>query len=114
MHQPTGWGLVDVLGRADQPGAGQLDIEQHVGVVAAVACEAIDLPADHVVDVALLLDAPEHSDQFGAVIGLGGLGTLDVLIDNDGAVLAGLLCAALALCGDRQAIVVVVGLKLSA
>ncbi|HWY18785.1 MAG TPA: hypothetical protein VNY27_08770 [Solirubrobacteraceae bacterium] len=100
MHQPTGGGLVDVLGCADEPGAGQLDLEQHVGVVAAVAREAIDLPADDVVHVALLLDAPEHPVQFGASVGLGGLGALDVLVDHDGVVLAGLLGAALVLRGD--------------
>ncbi|HEV3322352.1 MAG TPA: hypothetical protein VG147_09210 [Solirubrobacteraceae bacterium] len=106
--------MVDVLGRADQPGTGKLNLEQHVRVVTPVAREAIDLPADHVIDVALLLDAPEHSVQLGALVGLGGLSTLDVLIDHGCVVLADLLCAALALRGDRQAVVVVVGLQLPA
>ncbi|HEV3322119.1 MAG TPA: hypothetical protein VG147_08025 [Solirubrobacteraceae bacterium] len=114
MHQPAGGALVDVLGGADESGAGHLDLEQHVGVVTSVAGEAIDLPDDDVVNVALLLDAPEHDVQFGALVGLGRLGALDVLIDHDSAVLGCLLRAALALRSDRQAIVVVVGLQLSA
>ncbi|HSZ06863.1 MAG TPA: hypothetical protein VK778_16870 [Solirubrobacteraceae bacterium] len=71
MHQPAGWGLIDVLRGADQPCAGKLDLEQHVCVIAAVAGEPIDLPEDHVVDVALLFDAPEHGVQCGPLVGLG-------------------------------------------
>lgn len=71
VHEPSGWCLVDVLRCRDERGTGALDLEQHVGVVAPVASEAIDLVQDHVVNVALLADTVQHVLQLGSAIGLG-------------------------------------------
>lgn len=109
VHQPPGRGLVNVLGRRDQPRAARLNVEQHVCVVAAVARETIDLPQHHVVHVLLLTDALQHADQLGPVVGLRRLRPLDVLADDLRAKLGGSLCALLALALDRQPVLAIVG-----
>jgi hypothetical protein len=79
VHQSSGRRVVDVLGGDDKACPGQLDLEQHVRVIAAIAGKAVDLPENHEIDIVLLFDSAAHGVQFRPVVRLRGLSTLDVL-----------------------------------
>ncbi|HUY21781.1 MAG TPA: hypothetical protein VMV22_05525 [Acidimicrobiales bacterium] len=84
MHEGPGRGLVDVLLDRDKLAARLAQLEEHIGVVAAVAGEAVDLVQDDDVDVTGLLDAVHHAQEVGAVRGLGRFPPVKVLVDHVG------------------------------
>ena len=92
VQQQAGRGLVDVLGRGDEEGAGGADLHRDLDVVGSGAGEAVDLVDDHGVDVAVL-DPVEQGAEAGAVRGLRGFAAVDELLDYLEPE-RGLLCAA--------------------
>ncbi len=97
-------GVVNVLLDRDQLRPAALEFEEDVGVVAAVAGEAVHLVEDDVVDVAVVADPGEHALKLRPFGGLGRLATIDVLVDDARAQGLGLAVTGFALGGQRVAV----------
>jgi hypothetical protein len=95
---------VDVLRYRNQLGPCFLQGVGDRRVVVSIAGEAIDLVDDHVVEIALLLEARQQRLQFRPVGGLRRLAPVDVLGDHLGIKLCCLGLTRLALGGDRIAL----------
>ncbi|MEP9382139.1 hypothetical protein ABLE53_07190 [Nocardioides sp. KR10-350] len=103
MHEFAGRGFVDVFCYRDQLGASLGDSHHDVDIVLAVACQAVDLVHDDVVDVMVDLQPRQHGLQLRPVGRPGRFAGIDILGDDFRAELSRLAVAGLTLRRDGKA-----------
>jgi hypothetical protein len=102
LHQPSGRGLLQVLGDRDQHNPAAAQQGPNGDMVLHVAGEAVDLVHHNGIDVAVILDAGEQRLELGAVGSSSRLPAVRILVDKIPALIENMPDTRLALGGDRQ------------
>ncbi|WP_339619525.1 hypothetical protein [uncultured Salinibacterium sp.] len=114
MHELSDWSGVDLLCCRYQADAALLQVGHDDRVVGTVAGETRKLVHDDEVDVTVASDAFEHLLEGNSLSHLRGRASRFHILGHDGqSELLGFALARKSLCGDRDALGVVVGVDLS-